>query len=91
MENRIRNRRWSKRTTYIAGISVYDGTGAVREYRARNISLEGLLVKPTIEGVEKGSLLEILLPVQRPGNKKRNRTPVVVVHTSGDGPDVYAL
>lgn len=85
MGRRTRNRRWSKRNTYIAGISVCGNDGAIKKCRARNISLEGMLVKPTIENVEKGSLLEIILPFQAEGKMMRHHTPVMVVHTSEQG------
>lgn len=85
MGNRIRNRRWSKRPTYIYGISVCNDDGSFKDYRTRNISLEGLLVKPMIEDVERGSLLEIILPIRMSGQTKRHRVPVTVVHTSEDG------
>ena len=85
MERRERNRRWSKRNTYIAGISVCGNDGAIKKCRARNISFEGMLVKPAIENVQKGSLLEIILPLQSTGRMTRHHTPVMVVHTSEKG------
>jgi len=85
MERRMRNRRWSKRKPYIAGVSISDYDGMTKECRTRNISLEGLLVEPSIDEAEEGTMFEIELPVRMSGGKQTHRIPVAVVHTSDSG------
>jgi len=42
-------------------------------------------VKPRIENVQKGALLEIIMPHQMMGKMTRHHTSVMVVHTSEQG------
>ena len=85
MERRMKNRRWSKRKPYIAGVSVHDYDGEIKECRTRNISLEGLLLDPPIGDVSEGTIFEIEMPIHMSGKKIVHRVPVAVVHSSRSG------
>jgi len=85
MQSKRRNRRWSKRPTYIAYVSVYYKDGETKKCRIRNISLEGVLIKPKIDNVSVGTNLEILLPPRSPNDIEHQRTPVTVIHSSEQG------
>ncbi|MCK4743196.1 MAG: PilZ domain-containing protein [Sulfuriflexus sp.] len=85
MKRKMRNRRWSKRKAYVSSVSIRCLDGSVKEHRIINISPEGLLVEPSMDWADEGSLFELDIPLRLTGEKIIHRVPVSVVYTSDSG------